>query len=388
MTNIQEIDFMFEMAFNKNLPGFYDQAIQISDEKILLTSELKEAPQLFNKIHMVYDIPSYLKVKKKDFNTSLGFKSVIQHKGYHIDLNGYNDLEIYLKDRFSSSSRSLLRSGKKRLEKCFNISYKMYHGAIDEDHYHNLFKRFYDMLKLRADEKGIINKNLKHWNLYTNRVYDMILKKQASLFVIYDGNEAINICLNMHVENIVFLFITAYDIDYSKFRIGHTNWMVQLEWFIKNNFKIIDFSKGNTGYKKRWANTEYDFEYHLFYEKNNIIIKMKAIWLLKKLQLKQALRNRNINTYYHDILGWILGNNKLVKKINYQLVAQNQLPKKKTLTPVLYRVKNDFSFLNRIIYTYLYLSQLHVNELKVYKELQNDTVFYFQSQKEIIKLIL
>jgi len=388
MTNIQEIDFMFEMAFNKNLPGFYDQAIQISNEKILLTSELEEIPQLLNKIHMVYDIPSYLKVKKKDFNPSLGFKSAIQHKGYYIDLNGYNDLEIYLKDRFSRSSRQLLRAGKKRLEKCFDVSYKMYHGAIDKDHYDNLFKRFYDMLKLRADEKGIKNKNLKHWNLYTNRVYDMILKKQASLFVIYDGNEAINISLNMHVENIVFLFITAYNIDYSKFRIGHTNWMMQLEWFIKNNFKTIDFSKGNTAYKKRWANTEYDFEYHLFYKKNNIIIKMKAVWLLKKLQLKQALRNRNINTYYYKVLGWFLSNNRLVEKTNYQLVSQNQLPEKKILSPVSYRVNHDYLSLNRIIYTYLYLSQLHVNDLKVYKELQSDTIFYFQSQKEIMKLIL
>jgi hypothetical protein len=164
--------------------------------------------------------------------------------------------------------------------------------------------------------------------------------------------------------------------------------MMQLEWFIKNNFRTIDFSKGNTEYKKRWANTEYDFEYHLFYKKNNIIIKMKAVWLLKKLQLKQALRNRNINTYYYKVLGWFLSNNRLVKKTNYQLVYQNQLPEKEMLIPVSYRFNHDYLSLNRIIYTYLYLSQLHVNDLKVYKELQSDAIFYFQSQKEIMKLIL
>jgi hypothetical protein len=216
----------------------------------------------------------------------------------------------------------------------------------------------------------------------------MILNKQASLFVIYNGNEAINISLNMHVNNIVFLFITAYDIDYSKFRIGHTNWMMQLDWFLKNNYKTIDFSKGNIEYKKRWANKEYNFEYHLFYKKNNIILKMKAFWLLKKLQLKQALRNKDINTYYYKVLGWFISNNKIVKKTNYQLVHQSQLPELNTLTPVSFRVNYDFLFLNRIIYTYLYLSQLHVNDLKVYKELQNDIIFYFQSHKEIMKLIL
>jgi len=114
---------------------------------------------------------------------------------------------------------------------------------------------------------------------------------------------------------------------------------------------------------------------------------MRAIWLSKKLQLKQALRNRDINTYYYKALGWFQ-NNKLVKKTNYQLVCQNQLPENKKLMPILFRFEHDFLFLNRIIYNYLYLSQLHVNDLKVYKELQNDTVFYFQSPKEIIKLIL
>ncbi len=102
----------------------------------------------------------------------------------------------------------------------------------------------------------------------------MILNKQASLFVIYDGKDAININLNMHVKNTVFLFITTYDIDYSKFRLGNTNWMMQLDWFLKNNIEIVDFSKGNIEYKKRWANKEYDFEYHLFYDSANIIIKM------------------------------------------------------------------------------------------------------------------
>ena len=56
MANIKEIDFMFEIAFNKNLSGFYDQAIRISDEKVLFTSELKEIPQLFNKIYIWFMI--------------------------------------------------------------------------------------------------------------------------------------------------------------------------------------------------------------------------------------------------------------------------------------------------------------------------------------------
>ena len=146
MRNIHEIDFMFEIAFNKTLPDFYDEAFQTLDDKILLTSDSEELPQLSNKIKMVYDVPSFLKVSKKNFKPSLGLKSVIQHKGYCINLRGYNDIETYLKDRFSRNSRQVFRSNKKRLETCFDISYNMYYGAISIEQYSKLFKQFYDML--------------------------------------------------------------------------------------------------------------------------------------------------------------------------------------------------------------------------------------------------
>jgi len=388
MANSQGIDFMFEIAFTKKLPLFYDYAYHTLNESVFLNSKSTEDPQLSDKIYMVYDIPSYLEVKKRGFVSLLGFKTVIQHKGYCIDLNGYNNLESYLKDRFSSNSRQRLRRRKKRLETSFDISYKMYHGSIGKVLYNELFRQFYEMLKLRAQEKGIVNRNLKYWEFYTKSVYDMILNKKASLFVIYDRNVAINISLNFHVKDTVFLFISTYNIDYSKFRVGHTNWMVQLDWFIKNNIKIIDFSKGNIAYKKRWTNKEYNFEYHLFYNKSKLVVQMKALWLLKKLQLKQSLRNKNINTYYYNTLGWLKGKNKFPKKINYQLVGQKLLPEKNTLIPISFRENGDYYFLRRIIYNYLYLTSTHVEEVNIYKELRSNDVFYIKNKKEVLKLIL
>ena len=81
-------------------------------------------------------------------------------------------IETYLKDRFSRNSRQVFRSNKKRLETCFDISYNMYYGAISIEQYSKLFKQFYDMLKLRAKEKRINNRNLKHWSLYNSKVYE------------------------------------------------------------------------------------------------------------------------------------------------------------------------------------------------------------------------
>lgn len=389
MTNIKKIDFMFEMAFNKTLPHFYKNSCHNMVDIILLNSEETITPSFDNKIYTVIDVPSYVKVTKNEFNDTLGFKSIKQYNGYYIDLNGYNEVEDYLRDRFSRSSRQLLRAGKQRLEICFNSSYKMYYGGIDKLLYDDLFKQFYKMLKHRANEKGIENRNLKHWDLYTKEVYNMILNKQASLFVIYDGAKAINISLNMHLGDTVFLFITTYDIDYSKFRIGHTNWMLQLEWFIKNNIKIVDFNKGNIEYKKRWANNEYHFEYHFFYNKSNILSKLKVLRSLSILKLKQVLRNGDINTYYYNFLDKLKDNKERFKKLNYELIQQELPNEKENLVMISNDEFDQYSFLRRIVYNYLYLSKLHIDEVILYKELNKENSFYITSKiKDSFKIKL
>jgi hypothetical protein len=388
MKNIINIDFMFEMAFNKQLPCFYESALYNLESIISNNSTENKINEVSDKIYKIFDVPSFLDIKKIKCDTSFGFKSVVQHNGYCIELKGIESLEGYLENQFSPSSRQLLRSAKKRLELCFDISHKVYYGSIDKDHYGVLFLRFYEMLKLRAHEKGIENRNLNRWDFYTNSVYDMILNKKASLFVIYDGSEPINITLNLHVKNIVFLFITAYNIDYSKFRIGHTNWMILLDWFIKNKISVVDFSKGNIAYKKRWTNREYFFEYHIFYDKSNIINRGKAIWVSKTLLLKQKLRSININTYYYNILRILRGNTENIKQINYQLNNQAFLPEKEQLIPILYREIDDYSFLRRIIYNYLYLSKIHVTQVEIFKELNSVGVFYISSKKEVLKLTI
>jgi hypothetical protein len=47
-----------------------------------------------------------------------------------------------------------------------------------------------------------------------------------------------------------------------------------------------------------------------------------------------------------------------------------------------------YSSLKRIIYTYQYLSFLHASDLEIFKDLQNDNIYYLKSSKEILKLII
>lgn len=386
MGDSNSIDFMFELAFNKKLPSFYNSIFFPNSDTPLLVSEESKSIKIQKEVISVFDVPSHFKITKINLDATVGFKSVNQHKGYCIDLNESQNIEGYLKDQFGKTSRQALRSGKKRLETCFDISYKMYFGSIDKNKYDTLFIQFYDMLKLRADEKGIANKNLHHWDLYTSKVYEMILKKEASLFVIYDGETPINISLNMHLQDVVFLFITTYDIDYSKFRIGHTNWAWLIDWFLKNKVKIVDFSKGNTAYKKRWANKEYDFEYHLFYNNKSFISKQKAIVTSKKLKLKQFLRKQNINDFYYNTLDKLTRKQKYKHLKNHEIMAIDEFSKSENLNEIYIKHNDEFSFLRPIIYRYLYLSHTNIKDIQIYKSTQIRNVYFIKTETENLKI--
>tara|TARA_R110000737_G_scaffold341976_1_gene366343 strand:- start:27 stop:530 length:504 start_codon:yes stop_codon:yes gene_type:complete len=164
--------------------------------------------------------------------------------------------------------------------------------------------------------------------------------------------------------------------------------MLQLEWFIKNNIKIIDFNKGNIEYKKRWANNEYHFEYHFFYSKSNILSRLKVLRALSILKLKQVLRNGNINTYYYNFLDKLKDNKESFKKLNYELIQQELPNEKEHIVMISNDEFDQYSFLRRIVYNYLYLSKLHIDEVIVYKELSNEECFYIKSKKESFNIYL
>ena len=65
--------------------------------------------------------------------------------------------------------------------------------------------------------------------------------------------------------------------------------------------KILDFSKGERDYKKRWCDSEYYFERHIIYDSKS----MKATTTAKILEgfhdFKQYLRDKKINLIVHKV---------------------------------------------------------------------------------------
>lgn len=250
------------------------------------------------KVFLIYDVPQYFKIENNISPKQLKLIKIKQYPGYITNLKNYKDYNEYIASNFSKKSRYKFKSYKRTLENTFNnISYKHFYGETNRNEYNIIFDQFNNLLKKRFEQKLETNNNLnsKEWSFYKELVYPLILKKQASLYVIYENSTPIAISLNYFSKNILFYAITGFDIDYSKYNVGKVHLMELINWCFEQKIEIFDFSKGYYDYKKRWGDMKYDFENHIYYNPKSLSSIIIAHSTANLFKLKQFLRNKNIN---------------------------------------------------------------------------------------------
>jgi hypothetical protein len=326
-------------------------------------------PEVYsNKVFRIFDVPTFFPLHTDTRNhPGLGLHRIRQYPGFLIDLSGYKDLNAYMQASFSKSSRYKLNKYKKRLETSFNIHYSMYYGEMDKDTYRHIFSRFRSLLEKRFDEKQVSNNNLdpEEWEFYYDVAYPMILEEKACLFVVYQGDTPIAITLNYLSDSILFDAITVFDIDYAKFHLGSVSIMGLIEWCIGNGIGSLDFSKGYFDYKKRWANREYGFEYHIYYDKGSLRSRILAFILKRFYEFKDYLRRKQLNILFHKIIYRLKKN-----RISEAAAPEFEFRKLETAYPGEALNKVDLSvpenaFLKPVVFEYLYLYTAHINDVSV-----------------------
>ncbi len=292
---VHESGFIFDIILRRTLSPLYTNPIfnKLSGKSYNLLST-QQLPIEHNNLLMEKDIPDYLVPDTADFVSSFKSKRIRQYQGFACDLKGFKDVADYLKHNIGKSSLKNIKARKRQLESRFNTAYKFYYGEIDKDHYDFLFDRFYQMLKSRFDEKKTYNRYLLDWKQYHELIYPMILKKEASLFVIYANDEPISISLEFYLYDICFGYIHGYDSTYQRYQLGDIRMVKLLEWLIDHNFKMFDSMMGETMFKAKWSNYTYDYYSELFFKENSIFARVKLGFLNAKLRLKQLLRNKGI----------------------------------------------------------------------------------------------
>ncbi|UII76133.1 GNAT family N-acetyltransferase [Flagellimonas sp. HMM57] len=362
---LAKINFFDELFDKGTIPSFITGIAYKKNNDTFFKVENPNRNKIGNKnLYSVRLVPNYIKISTdKSFN----MKRVIQeNKGYAIQLNGFTDVDDYVKHQFKKRSNNILKL-KKRLDTCLNTSYEKYYGDIPKKTYVFLMTNLRLMLTRRFEQRKEVNKTLSNWQELENLVYNLILNKKASLFAIYHNSEPIQISLQYHFNHIVHAGITAYDIDYQKFGLGNTAIYEQIGWCYSNKQQVLELGYGDLDYKRAWSNYMYNFEHLIFYKKKWFAaIKGKTEYC--SVKTKEFLKTKHVHLFLKHIGVKIkkFGKHKTVPKSNASLRY----------------IKKNIENLNG----YADLKEIDINDKRTIKRMSNDFLFSNKERYDDLKV--
>ena len=375
---MRHIDFFDLLLVSKDFAFYFKKIKSKVSKNVLYTNTEPSLYKPSKEVYKIVDIPDYMEVELHNSSTKLKTIDINTYKGSMVNLTKYSNLKEFLTKHFNAKKRAQFNTYKKRLEKCFNISYKVYFGNIEKAEYDRLFKKFPEMIKKRFDLLGTEHYDLAVWDRYEQNSFSLINEKRACLFVIYDGNNPISISLTPVMGKVLYGFVRGFDVNYSKFYLGFTDLIFQLEWCFNNNMEVFDLVKGVFPYKSKFTNSTYYFQNKIIY--NTTSVSSTCIALAKSLKIKsfyfivKLLKKINIDTLYHSYI-----NKKNDEKKIEKLSLNNECMLYKTtiLTSDFIVSKNhntidirksENSFLRKTVYDILYTLQEPITSITIYKE--------------------
>ncbi|MEB8347222.1 GNAT family N-acetyltransferase [Flavobacteriaceae bacterium KMM 6898] len=390
LVKIKKYNLNIDFFGTRSIYPFYSNVYNKSNHQNFLNPNQNNSLELGSTIHVVNYINPYLQLSLNDSKISLKAFKFQLHIGFLANLHGFSNVDEYMKFKMSSKGRTKMRGYLRRLETCFNIHYKMYYGNITIADYELLFRKLHCFILNRFEERGNKHEALENWEILKKNSYAMILDKKASLFVIYNGEEPIDICLNYHHQNILDNAIRSYDINYSKFRLGYIDILKQLEWCFENGAEIFDLSFGDFEYKRKWCNEVYDFETQIIYNKSRFEYKAIAFGIMQLNKLKAHLKKKNVHLVYHKARK--LFNRKIEvdtnkSKILFDVTEIETIPKMETLSQIDIR-SDKYEFIKRPVYDFQYLNFETSQNIKVYNPINFPEVFIISGKKKCLKIEL
>ena len=381
-------NFSFDFFQKQQINPFYEKLFNYSNDKEVLNPNLKSEDALGNIIHEIIFIPSYFKLETPLLRPKHKLIKYQRVDNFRINLDGFSNAEDYLENQMRSKSRSQLRSRTHRLETCFNIKYTLYYGQITKQEYDCLFNALELLIERRFNQRGDVYSLKDKWKFIKEDTYQLILEKKASLFVIYDENKPIDICLNYHFQNIVQHLIRSYDIDYSKYGLGQIDIYKQIDWCFLNNFKIFDLMWGELAYKTRWSNEISIFEHHFIFKNDNPLKSLFVKILINLYKISDHIKQKSIYKSLVKAKSNFTQNRKgkSEKKdsvIKFETISK--MPLKDAITVI--NINNEsYKSLRKTVYDFQYIHFENTANIKVFKINSATNSYIIQGTKSQIKV--
>ena len=382
--------FYFKFEQQNYVPDYIKEIrFQPDDRQIYLNGNPENTSEA-NVYHLQL-VPSYLNLTYYG-KEGLRKKTVAEHDmaGSGIFLGNHSSISEFVQNGLSKSFRKNLKRALGRFEHCFDVQYRMYCGEIDRETYVTLMDKLREMYLLRFEQLGQTHIAVFTWGSFYKNSYDLINSKRASLMVIYANNVPVDITLAFHYDKLFFSVVSAYDLDYSKFSLGHISIYKEVEWCLENDFVFYDLGHGaDMPYKEKWVNLDYEFENQIVYKKGSLKGFLGFLYSFGYAILKNSLyKNSKLYLWYDKF--------KHRKAISRSLENINYVPsdyKKDQVDNVnltdLIELEGNGSNLKRLqkpINDFLYSHSYKRSEVKVYGQSELENEFFLAGPSHTEKI--
>tara|TARA_R110002167_G_scaffold303072_1_gene507379 strand:+ start:547 stop:1719 length:1173 start_codon:yes stop_codon:yes gene_type:complete len=378
----------FYVSFTQDnfcLPYYSTLRNNINDTLFYVSKQKDSLENLPDKGTSISLFPSYL--HPTFFNENLiNIIKIPQKKinGYAIKINESRDVKTFIHNQYKKKFKDNILNSLSKLENCFTPVYKLYFGEIPLKEYDFLMRTLKGMLTARFNQRGDSAHTLQNWDYYKNTSFESINSKNASLFVIYANGEPVQISLNHHYKDVMFISIPSYDINFSKFSLGNISIYKLLEWCIKNEYTLLDLAYGDLEYKRRWCNYIYAFEHHILYPKNTLFVAIIANIEASIIRLKNTLKSKNMDVFITKLKAMAKGKPSFNEAPKFEL---SQIPEIQPngLMPIDLKKENR-SWLKKAVNDFLYLNKEHINDIEIYKLLNRENLYIIKGKHIINKV--
>jgi len=353
-----------------------------SEDIVWLSKKDTDIKKLESILYAIKIVPKYLNVQFYN-DKRFSVKKYSSIKGFAINLDGYSDIDNYLTYQFRRKAKGNILRSIRRLEKSYNIKYKRYFGKADKAEVDSLMILLKKMILKRFQQRHQKNDALNRWEDIQSTIYDLIINKKASLFVIYHNKKALAISLGYHFNLVIFYYIASYDVDYSKFGLGNIMIYKQLEWCITNDYRYFDMGWGYLDYKRRWCNYIHIYDNHLIFSNTSIIVYLMSIWEGNKTRLRAYLLSSKLKTFFDKTKKLLIvksnnNSNYNFQNLDYSISLEGlvQLDLKNEKNFHFGVIKNDF----------IYYTEEYYSDVKLYSGPKQE-FFIIKGKKHCKKIV-
>lgn len=311
-------------------------------------------------------IPEYV-TTELDPQLKLNTKTFKSVNGYSVWLGEHTNFKEFLASMQAKRRQALSRS-LRRLDTCFDVDYRMFHGNISQEHYAYLMETLKEMISKRFEQRPENSETLTLWDKIYNSSFDLINKSKASLYVAYNGAEPIFISLNYHFDKILFGYVSSYDIDYGKFSLGQICIYKHIEWCLSNGYIMFELGWGDLEYKKWWSNNTYTFKSEVIYPKRSPLAYVLAHYYGYKTELIAYLISKKVNVRLRKLKSILRKGKGISQPENPTPTYTLEDFEEKSLATANRRpiALSDRNVPKSVIYEFLFLSQTKITDISVY----------------------